>query len=136
VIVSNPYSQYLENQLNTATPGKLVLMIYDTAIRFATTAVEKMKEHKLDEQSANIIKVQNIILELISTLDMSADKQLGANLYSLYSYMFDKLIYANIHDDVAALEETIEMLSEMRATWAEAELIIRTGCAGVQAQAA
>jgi flagellar secretion chaperone FliS len=125
--VTNPWSQYQETQLKTATPGKLLIMTYDAAIRFANAAAKNIKEHNLEEQSTNIRKVQNMVLELISSLDIKADRQLAANLYSLYSYIFDKLTQANIHDDLAALYEAIGILTEMRATWAEAELSIRTG---------
>jgi flagellar secretion chaperone FliS len=125
--VTNPYSQYHENQIKTVTPGKLILMAYDGAIRFARTAAEKMKEGKLDEQSANITKAQNIILELMSSLDMKIDQQLADNLYSLYTYMFDRLTQANVHDDIGALDETIQILGEMRSAWAEAEFALRSG---------
>lgn len=111
--VNNPYSQYIENQFNTASPGKLLIMAYDAAIRFAKTAAEKMKEGKLDQQSENIRKVQNIILELMSSLDMKVDRQLAENLYSLYSYIFDRLTHANIKDDPQALEEVIQILFEL-----------------------
>jgi flagellar protein FliS len=125
--LSDPYSQYQENQFRTATPGKLLLMTYDAAIRFARLAVDKMREGKLDEQSANIIRVQNILIELICTLDVKADLQLAANLDSLYTYMFDRLTQANIRRDTAALQESIEMLTELRSAWAEAELLVRSG---------
>ena len=86
-----------------------------------------MKEGKLYEQGANITRVQNILMELIGSLDMTRDRQLAANLYNLYNYMFDKLTHASIRDDLAALEEVTGMLAEMRATWAEAERLVRTG---------
>jgi flagellar protein FliS len=125
--INNPYSQYLENQLTTATPGKLLIMTYDAAIRFARTAAEKMSEHKLDEQNANIKKVQNILLELISCLDPKVDRQLAANLNSIYNFMFDRLTQANIRDDSKMLNRVIDMLIELRDTWAEAELLVRSG---------
>ncbi|MCL6518698.1 MAG: flagellar export chaperone FliS [Armatimonadetes bacterium] len=134
--VNSPYSQYVENQFKTASPGKLLLMAYDAAIRFAKTAAEKMKEGKLDQQSENIRKVQNIVLELISSLDMNVDRQLAENLYSLYSYIFDRLTHANIKDDQRALEEVIQILSELRQTWAEAELLARSGQSKLEAKAA
>jgi flagellar secretion chaperone FliS len=125
--VSSPYSTYQETQLNTQTPGKLLVMTYDAAIRFTYAAAEGMKAGNLDMQNSNIRKAQNIILELISSLNMDQDKQLAANLYNLYTYMFDRLTQANIKDDPGALDETLGILSEMRATWAEAELSIRSG---------
>ncbi|MDO8585748.1 MAG: flagellar export chaperone FliS [Armatimonadota bacterium] len=135
--VKDPWLQYQENQLNTVTPGRLLVMAFDAAIKFAHTAAEKMKAGKLDEQSANIAKVQSILLELISSLDVNQDKQLAGNLYGLYGYMFDRLTRANIRDDLAALEEVTGMLTEMRATWAEAEHLVRTGqAAGTERLAA
>lgn len=127
MIANNPYSQYMENQLTTATPGKLLVITFDAAIRFARVAAEKMSQHKLDEQSKNIRNVQNILLELTSTLDSRTDPQLASNLQSIYTYMFDRLTYSNIKDDASALEEVTEMLTELRNTWAEAELLVRSG---------
>lgn len=128
----NPYSQYLETQVMTATPGKLLIMAYDGAIRFARIAMEKMKIRKLDEQSANIRKVQNILLELMGSLNWEVDHQLASNLDALYTYMFDRLTQANIADDTVALDEVITILSELRSAWAEAELAIRSGRAATQ----
>jgi flagellar protein FliS len=133
--VKDPCSQYLENQVKTATPGKVLVMAFDGAIRFARIAAEKMKERQLDEQSANIIKVQNIILELMSSLNMDADRQLAGNLYSIYSHIFDRLTQANVHDDMSALEEAVQILGEMRQTWAEAELLVRSGEAEMREEA-
>lgn len=134
--MNNPYSQYQESQLSTATPGKLLVMTFDAAIRFAKAASEAMKEHKLDVQSANITKVNNILLELISTLDFKVDFQLADNLDNLYRYMFDRLIFANIRENQAAVAEVIDMLIELRQTWAEAELLVRTGAPAPVAESA
>lgn len=125
--MNNPYSQYSLNQITTATPGRLLVMTFDAAIRFARTAAGKMKEHQLDEQNTNIKRVQNLILDLISSLNPKADSQLAANLHSIYNYMFDRLTQANLRDDATALDEVIEMLTELRKTWADAELIVRSG---------
>jgi flagellar protein FliS len=127
MITSNPYNQYLDNQLKTATPGRLLVMTFDAAIKFAKAAAESMEAHKLDEQSANIRRVQNILMELMSTLNRKADSKLADSLYGLYSYMFDKLTQANIADDQQALAEVTGMLAEMRQTWADAEMVVRSG---------
>jgi flagellar protein FliS len=134
--MNNPYNQYLENQLKTATPGKLLIMTYDAAIRFARTASEKMKEGKLDEQSTYIRKVQNILLELISSIDVKADTQLADNLHNLYAFKFDQLTHANIHDDHECIATSIDLLTEMRGVWAEAEMLVRTGKGNSAAQGA
>ncbi|HOM72639.1 MAG TPA: flagellar protein FliS, partial [Armatimonadota bacterium] len=55
------------------------------------------------------------------------DPQLAANLHSIYNYMFDRLTEANLHDDQQALAEVLDIMTELRSTWAEAELMIRSG---------
>jgi flagellar protein FliS len=123
--VVDPYSQYLENQLKTATPGKLLVMTFDAAIRFTRTAQTCMQQHKLDDQNSNIRKVQNLLLELMKSINPTANPQLASNLDALYTYMFDRLTYANIHDNLPALEEVQGILTDLRSTWADAELSIR-----------
>jgi len=125
--VIDPYSQYMDIQVKTASPGKLLIMAHDAAIRFGRAAQENMRERKLDRQSANIAKMQNILVELISSLDPKADRQLAANLDALYTYMFDRLTYANIRDNEKALEEVIGIFAELRSTWAEADMTARSG---------
>lgn len=125
--IANPYGKYQETQIMTASQPKLLIMAFDAAIRFSRTASDRMKEGRLDEQGTYITRVQNILLELIGALNPKADRQLAANLDALYSYMFDRLTHANIHDDLAAMDEVIGILTEMRATWAEAERLSRGG---------
>lgn len=124
----NPFAQYVDNQVNTATPGKLIVMAYDGAIRFAKTGLEAMKSGgKLDVQSAGITKAQAIIAELLSSIDDKADQELAGRLASLYTYMFDRLTDANIHDNMGALQEVIGLLSDLRAAWSDAEMMVRSG---------
>lgn len=125
--MSDGYAQYQRNQLTTATPGKLLVMTYDAAIRFARAASEHMSAEMLYEQTTSIHKVQDIILNLISSLDANADPKLADNLVSIYNYMFDRLTHANIRHDEEALREVIRMLTELRDAWAEAEHMIRSG---------
>jgi flagellar protein FliS len=125
--VTDPYSQYLDNQIKTASPGKLLVMAYDAAIKFGRMAQDKMKQGDLFEQSGNIRKVQNILLELMSSLDPKVDRRLTANLDALYTYMFDKLTHANVHDDVNAIEEVVLIMTELRSAWEEAAMTARAG---------
>ena len=127
MVMKNPFSQYVDNQVNTATPGRLIVLAYDGAIRFAKTGLEAMKARKLDVQSFNIGKTQAILTELIVCLDNKANPELAGSLSSLYTYMFDRLTEANIHDNVQALEEVIGLLSDLRSAWAEAETMVRSG---------
>lgn len=134
--IASPYSQYLENQLKTATPGKLLVMTYDAAIRFTRAAKTAMQQHNLNDQSENIRKTQNLVLELIKSINHEVDVKLASNLDSLYTYFFDRLTYANINDDLKALEEVERLLIDMRNTWAEAETNLRQSSASSERVAA
>lgn len=123
----NPYNQYIDNQVMTATPGKLLVLTFDTAIRFGRNALESMKARDLYEQSQNIKKVQNILIELICALNHEVDPALTANLESIYTYCFNRLSHATMKDDQEALSEVIQIMTDLRSAWAEAELAIRAG---------
>lgn len=131
-MLPNPYQQYQESQVFTASKGKLLLMAYDGAIRFIRQAQGHMAEHRYEGQNTCILKAQRIILELMSTLDSGADPELAQRLLQLYEYLFNRLIEANVSDDVAALDEVLSHLVELRHAWAEADR--QTALAGAGAE--
>jgi flagellar secretion chaperone FliS len=115
------YAQYQQNQLLTASPGKLLLAAYDGAIRFCRIGSEKMRESKLDEQSININKAIAIVCELMSTLKEEVDPAFVGKMKTLYSYTLEKLYTANFNQDETSLNEAIHILTELRMAWGEAE---------------
>lgn len=120
-MTSNGYAQYQQNSILTASPSKLLLMAYDGAIRFSRAAAEKMKENNLDEQNTLINKATAIVIELVSTLKEDVDPLLCSRLRSLYAYVVEKLTLANLEQNQAYLEEVINILGQLRESWAEAE---------------
>ena len=84
-----------------------------------------MKEGNLGEQSVNINKALAIVCELLSTLNEEASPDLVARLRSLYTYVIEKLAHANLHQDQKALGEAMSVLTQLRETWAEAEMILQ-----------
>lgn len=119
--MANGYERYQQNQFQTASPGKLLLLAYDGAIRFCKVAGEKMKEQQYSEQCTYINKATAIVVELASTLREEVDPVLCARLKSIYVYVLDKLSEANLNQDQKALDEAIKILSDLRETWAEAD---------------
>jgi len=117
-VMVNPYQQYKENAILTASPEELVLMLYNGIIRFIEEA--KGAIEKKDYMAANnsIQRAQDIITELMLTLDMNYD--ISKNLYSLYDYMLRRLIDANVKKDVTILEEVKGFAIELRDTWSVA----------------
>lgn len=112
------YRQYQQNSIMLASPQKLVLMLYDGAVRFIKTAREAMLKRDFEGSNQNLIRAQDIISELNCSLDMNYD--ISKNLRSLYNFINEKLIEANIKKDVAILDEVEPLLEDLRQTWYEA----------------
>lgn len=124
---TNAFQQYHENSVLTASKGKLLLMTYDGATRFISQAKAHMAALAYEEQNTCIIKAQRLLLELIYTLNPSADRDLAQRLTQLYEYMFNRLVEANVNDDAAALDEVLWHLGELRAAWAQADREVSGG---------
>jgi flagellar protein FliS len=119
--LNNPLNAYKETQIKTANQGKLIIMLYDGAIKNINSALNKLKEqhHKFDEINKLIIKTQDIVTELIVSLDFDKGGEIAKNLFSLYIYINRLLLNANIKKDDNLLKEAKKILSELREAWAE-----------------
>ncbi len=122
--INNPYQQYKQTQITTADQGRLVVMLYDGAIKFLNKALEIMEKEKLsggdiEKIHVNIVKTQDIISELMSSLNMDVG-EFSNRLFSIYMYMNNRLIEGNIKKDKAPLLEVRRHLTELREAWAQA----------------
>jgi flagellar protein FliS len=102
------------------TGGKLVVMLYDGAVRFLTLALEAMDRHDLEEQGRNVSKAQQILCHLMGTLNFEAGS-LATDLYALYEFSIRRLMRANVEDDRASVETVRAQLMELREAWDVAE---------------
>ena len=124
-MVPNAYARTYQTQaVMTASPGQLVLMLYDAALRFlaqARVALEGDKNdwHRFEVINEKIKKAQNIITELRGTLNHDASAEIAATLDQLYEYYNRRLFEANIRKDAAPLIEVEGLLRELRDGWAE-----------------
>src|SRR5438552_17893366 len=112
-------SQYQEMQVQT-TPGRLVVMLYDGALRFLHLGLAALRRGDREAQGLNLGKAQNIISELLNTLDKRAGA-LANNLKSLYRYSLKQLLIANAEDRGEYVEEVIGLLFPLRDAWEQAE---------------
>jgi len=125
--LANPYDQYRQNSIETATPTRMVVMLYDGAIRFLSQALAAMRLHKYDQQSHYINKGQAIIAHLRDTLDFKAGGAVADHLNGVYISMFDTLTEANFHDKTERVEEVISALRELRESWIEVDRQCQAG---------
>ncbi|MCX8084065.1 MAG: flagellar export chaperone FliS [Calditerrivibrio sp.] len=109
---------YLKNEIEGATKGKLVLLLYDGAIKFVNMAIKGIEEKNIVAAHENIIKAENIIYELLSTLNMEAG-EIAENLFKLYDFMIWQLVEANKTKDVEKLTPVLGILKTLRDAWKE-----------------
>lgn len=112
------YKNYKEVEIETASGLKLVVMLYSGALRFLNIAKEGIGQRKLDVANNNIIKAQDIVSELMTSLNFEAG-EIAHNLYSLYIYINRRLLEANIEKNAEIINEVIRLLTTLKEAWEE-----------------
>lgn len=108
-----------ETSVDSATPHQLILMLYDGALLSLRTASTAMQGKNIPAKGAAISKAIDIITNgLKASLDLEAGGDLAGRLDALYEYMTERLLYANLHNNQAALEEVSGLLASLREAWA------------------
>lgn len=115
--MTNPYSQYQKTQVTTASREKVLLMLYEGAIRFTKLAHAALKQKKIAEKGKYISKATAILSELMATLDFKAGGQLAIDLENLYVFMIDKLIEGNIQNNPDCLAQVEQLLMTLYEAW-------------------
>ncbi len=113
----NGYQNYQKNKILTASPAQHTLMLYDGAIKFCNLAIMAIEENDIQKAHNNIKKVERIIEEFRATLNFKYP--VAQDFDNVYKYLYDRLVEANFHKDKKVLEEVLEHLRTMRATWEE-----------------
>ena len=117
MVGKNPYAQYNNSKILTASPAELTLMLYEGAIKFCNIAIMGIEQKDIEKAHNNILKVQRIIDEFRSTLDRKYP--VAEDFDRVYVYILQRLFEANIKKDKEILEEVLTHLRSMRDTWKE-----------------
>ena len=113
----NPYAQYANNKVMTASPAELTLMLYEGAIKFGNIAISAMENKEIEKAHVNIVKVQKIITEFRTTLNF---KYPVANDFDrIYIYLERRLHECMATKDKEIMEEIVMHLRSMRDNWKE-----------------
>ena len=132
---ANQAKQYKRQQIETATPEELLIMLYEGAIRFlvvAKKAYEKPEGPDIQAFHNNLLRSQDIIVEFMTSLDMELGGEMAANLFQLYEYLHYRLVQANIHKDMAMIDEVLDHLRKLKETWEQAIVIANREKAGLK----
>ncbi|MDD3436854.1 MAG: flagellar export chaperone FliS [Candidatus Gastranaerophilales bacterium] len=117
----NPYlKQYKKNQVETATPEKLLILLYDGAIQFLNKAKHGLNIGDLGLFHHSLVSCEKIIIEFMNSLDMERGGKFAQNLYELYSYYYKTLVDAGISKNLTKVEEVLHHLTGLRDTWLKA----------------
>ena len=108
---------YQENRVMTQTPGRVVVMLYEGAVKFLKQAIREMEAGQYIEKGKSISRAVDIIQELNFTLNMEAGGEIAKNLRQLYAFMLERLFQANIRKDAGMIRETIKLLEELDEGW-------------------
>lgn len=110
---------YRAVSVNTADPGKLVLLLYEGAIRYLGIAIEKIDKGQMEESHNFLVRGKSIIAELMASLNMQKGNEIATSLQALYGYMYDRLIDANLRKDREIVQEVLSLLKTLFDGWSK-----------------
>ena len=113
----NGLNAYQEAAVLTQNKGRIIVMLYDGAVKFLKQAIRDLEAKDYAAKGRNIAKAQDIILELNTVLDMQAGGEVAQNLRALYNFMNKHLNQANKRSDAQAIREVINLLEELNQSW-------------------
>lgn len=116
-MITSPYEKYRQSAVQT-NPSQLLIMLFDGAIRFVRAGMVGIEERDYEKTNLNLGKAQNIMSELMVTLDFSYEVSNG--LLKIYEYINYLLIQANIKKNQEHAKEALGYLVDLRETWATA----------------
>ena len=115
--LNNSYNQYRQVQVSTASQGTLILMIYDGITKRLNIANVALKNKQMEIANKELQGAQDLITELMVTLNFDAGGDIAKNLYRLYEYFNYRLVQANIKKDPEIVQEILDHVIDLRKTW-------------------
>ena len=119
MVPSRYHDQYRKTQISTSSQGRLILMMYEGAIKFTSLAVESMAKGDVANQGKYIQKAHDIINELSLALDFKKGGDVAPRLESLYQFALSQLTLANIKSDKKPLQAVLNILSPLLEAWTQ-----------------
>ena len=121
----NAVSSYKETTITTAGQGQLIVMLYDEAVKQLTKAVElldlnnkqKKDPGRIEQINKAIMKTQEILTELMVSLNFDQGGEISKNLFSLYTWFNRELLEANINKDIERMLTVKDLISDLRNAW-------------------
>jgi len=113
----NGVDAYKDTVVTTQSKGRLIVMLYDGAVKFLKLAIKELEAGNLEAKGEYIDRAQDIINELNAVLDTNAGGEIAVNLRRLYLFMNNRLTQANSKRDPQIIREVITLLDELNQGW-------------------
>jgi flagellar protein FliS len=110
-------SAYQDTAVTTQSKGRLIVLLYDAAIKFMKLAIKELEAGNFEAKGKYIARAQDIINELNAVLDTDTGGEIAANLRSLYLFMNNRLSEANIKSEPQIIREVIDLMEELNKSW-------------------
>ena len=114
--MASPSGQYRQVQITSASPGKLILLLYQGAMKALKKAVELVDKKDYEGKGDCLIKAQDIVMELNLALDMEAG-EIPSSLRQLYLYIYRRLVDANVNLEKEPIQEVLDILQRLYEAW-------------------
>jgi flagellar protein FliS len=115
----NPYAAYKQQSVMTMTPGQMLIAVFDELIKQLKIAQISFEDNNLSEINRSLLKAQKIITELRTTLNF--DYEISKNLNDIYNFLNRAIINANVKKDPSELDDVLQIVTELRDAFSEAE---------------
>lgn len=116
------YRSTLETEVESASPHKLILLLFDGALKAIRQARIHMEKKNIEEKGRLLSQAIMIVgAGLLGSLDGDKSEEIAGNLAALYEYCCSRLVEANLKNDTAILDEIIDLLAGLREAWASIE---------------
>ena len=116
---ANPTRAYREQSVLTATPGQLVVMLYDGCVRYLTQSAHAMRDGDTLEAGIRLGRAEAILEELLSTLDLEQGGVIASRLQGIYVFSMRHLLEARIASDAEMIDQVCDLLGDLRDAWAQ-----------------
>lgn len=115
--MTNPYQKYKQTSVQSASREKILLMLYEGAIKFTKLAIKAAEEKKIADRGTNIGRAYDIVMELNNTLDHKVGGEVASHLEQLYMFLMEKYTRANITGDPEHLRVCVTILENLYQGW-------------------
>ncbi|WP_456332533.1 flagellar export chaperone FliS [Fervidibacter sacchari] len=116
--MTNPY---LQQMVETATPIQLIGLLFRRGSELMDDAEAALNARDLERANDALVKAQRIVAELISSLDMEKGGEIAVNLHRLYTFVWERLLHANLRKAVGPLQEAKTVWKELQSLWEQVE---------------